>query len=237
MRLLLQDRSFTPEVDIKEAIRYLGYRKIAPDEDMLRDIEAAARETEQVATPRFVCAKFPLARSENVLTVADTPLVLEGKAIARHLQHADECVLMAATLGVGIDNLCRRYQAVSPLRALLIDACANSLIEDYCDRIQAAAGEEACREDEKLTWRFSPGYGDLPLTIHRTFLPLLDTGRKIGLTETAQHLLTPLKSVTAIMGIVPRTDKPLPKGCDTCAGRENCNYAQEGTGCGAERTN
>ena len=229
MKILLQNKVFTPKVNIKEAVRYLGYRKVMPDEEMLQGIESAARETEQAAAPRFVCAQFSLTRSGDMLSVADTSLQLQGKAIARHLKNANECLLMAATLGVDIDTLSRRYQTVSPLRALLVDACANSLIEDLCDRIQSAAEQETCDANQKLTWRFSPGYGDLPLTVHSAFLPLLDTGRKMGLYETQQHLLTPQKSVTAIMGIVPRTEHTPPKGCDACTERENCNYAQEGT--------
>lgn len=229
MKQLLQNVVFAPKVNMKEAIRYLGYRKAMPDEEMLDGIETTARETEQAAVPRFVCAQFSLSRDGDGLAITDTSLQLEGKAIARHLKNANECLLMAATLGVGIDALSRRYQTVSPLRALLLDACANSLIEDLCDQIQSAAEQEICGQSQKLTWRFSPGYGDLPLTVHSVFLPLLDTGRRMGLYETQQHLLTPQKSVTAIMGIVPREEKAQKKGCDVCDGRENCNYAQEGT--------
>lgn len=236
MRQLLQGKMFAPKVDIKEAVRYLGYRKVTPDDDMLRDITAAAREVEQAAVPRFVCAQFPLMQGDGVLSVADTTLVLEGKAIARHLKNSRQCVLMAATLGASIDALSRRYQAISPLRALLADACANALIEDYCDMVQAAAEQEACAADEKLTWRFSPGYGDLPLTVHRVFLPLLDAQRKIGLAETAQHLLTPQKSVTAIMGIVSRRSDMPAGGCAECTNRESCSYTQEDADACTERT-
>lgn len=236
MKQLLQNVVLKPKVNVKEAIRYLGYRKAMPDEEMLVGIESAARETEQVAMPRFVCARCALTREGDMLTVTGTSLRLEGKAIARHLKASCECVLMAATLGVGIDTLSRRYQTVSPLRALLVDACANALIEDLCDKIQAAAERETCNTHEKLTWRFSPGYGDLPLSVHSIFLPLFDTGRRMGLFETPEHLLTPQKSVTAIMGIVPRTEQISEKGCEACAGRENCNYAQEGADGDTQRT-
>ncbi|MFA9381727.1 MAG: vitamin B12 dependent-methionine synthase activation domain-containing protein, partial [Acetanaerobacterium sp.] len=224
MKLLLQNRDFSPQVDMKEAVRYLGYRKITPDDDMMRAIELAAHEAQETAIPRFVCAQFALSREGGVLSLADTQLVLEGKAITRHLRNAQHCILFAATLGTAVDMLSRRYQSVSPTRALLVDACANTLIEDLCDRVQAAAEAEVCGAKERLTWRFSPGYGDLPLTVHRKFLPLLDTQRRIGLTETEQHLLTPQKSVTAIMGIVPRTQEQTSGGCAVCEGRDNCSY-------------
>ena len=49
--------------------------------------------------------------------------------------------------------------------------------------------------------RFSPGYGDLPLSMQTDIFRVLDCPRKVGLTLNNSLLMSPSKSVTAIMGI------------------------------------
>ncbi|MCR5275107.1 MAG: Vitamin B12 dependent methionine synthase activation subunit, partial [Clostridiales bacterium] len=48
---------------------------------------------------------------------------------------------------------------------------------------------------------FSPGYGDLPIEVQKEFLPLLDAERRLGITLSDSYLMSPSKSVTAIIGI------------------------------------
>jgi cobalamin-dependent methionine synthase I len=55
--------------------------------------------------------------------------------------------------------------------------------------------------DETLTPRFSPGYGDFPLSYQRVLIDLLDAPRVLGVSVTPSDLLVPVKSVTAVVGI------------------------------------
>lgn len=94
-------------------------------------------------------------------------------------------------------------------RSLAMDALASAGIEQVCNR-----AEECFREqlpDTYFTWRFSPGYGDLPLSLQPEILRLLDLEKRLGLTVTAEHILIPRKSVTAIVGLA---DRPLKKGAE-----------------------
>ncbi len=51
-------------------------------------------------------------------------------------------------------------------------------------------------------WRFSPGYGDCPLSAQRSIVnSVLNATRLIGLTVTPTSLLIPTKSVTAVIGL------------------------------------
>ncbi len=195
-----------------------------PDDDMMRTILTVSGEVEAAATPRCVCARFELIREQDTPVLLGTAFALQGKAIGRHLTKADKCIVLAATLGVGVDTIVRRYQAASPHRALIADACANALIEDFCDQIQEAAKTATCGEAQMLTSRFSPGYSDMPLETHDWLLPLLDTNRKIGLFKTPQQLLTPMKSVTAFMGIVPRLENRNRSFCANCTENTRCQY-------------
>ena len=64
-----------------------------------------------------------------------------------------------------------------------------------------------------LTGRFSPGYGDCPLTLQQPFAIALDTVRGLGMAVTPENLLTPRKSVTAILGVADHPVTGARAGC------------------------
>ena len=81
-------------------------------------------------------------------------------------------------------------------------------------------------------FRFSPGYGDLPITLQNQLLDLLDAPRRVGLTASASHILIPRKSVTAILGV---SDRPVAQGarsCVSCPAWAGCQYQKAGGHCG-----
>ena len=56
-------------------------------------------------------------------------------------------------------------------------------------------------DNEKLTQRFSPGYGDLSMNTIEDIIAILNAQKRIGLSVTRSLMMTPIKSVTAILGI------------------------------------
>ena len=63
--------------------------------------------------------------------------------------------------------------------------------------------------------RFSPGYGDLPLQNQRAFFDALQCHKEIGLYLNESLLMSPTKSVTAIVGLGRGGDCG-PTGCAGC---------------------
>jgi len=147
--------------------------------------------------------------------LAGCDLFFKGQTIAKHLTGCDKVLLLAATLGDGPDKLIRLSQIDDMERAIVFDAMANVAIEQVCDQIEEAMHLQC--PDSYFTWRFSPGYGDFPIEVQSAFLTVLDAPRKIGLYATDSSLLTPGKSVTAVIGI---SDAELPKKKRSC---QNCN--------------
>ena len=79
----------------------------------------------------------------------------------------------------------------------MFDALATERIEALCD----VFCEDIEKEYGKTRPRFSAGYGDLPLELQREIFSVLDCPKSIGLTLTDSLLMSPSKSVTAIVGI------------------------------------
>ena len=59
-------------------------------------------------------------------------------------------------------------------------------------------------------------------------LPAVLIANGIGLCLTPDCLLTPRKSVTAILGTADHPVTGAPAGCATCHLRDNCSFRQKG---------
>ena len=71
--------------------------------------------------------------------------------------------------------------------------------------------------------RFSPGYGDFDIRYQKSIMRMLDCAKNIGLTMTDSYMMTPTKSVTAVIGASPVKERCPIAGCEACA-RTDCAY-------------
>lgn len=100
-------------------------------------------------------------------------LQVESLHLRRHLEGCTAVCLFAATLGPEVDRLLHRASVTDVSRAVMIQACAASLLEVYCDECCAAIAAQTAAEGLTLRPRFSPGYGDFPISCQRALLRAL----------------------------------------------------------------
>lgn len=74
--------------------------------------------------------------------------------------------------------------------------------------------------------RFSPGYGDWQLEDQQKILQLLNCEKKIGLTLTDGYMLTPVKSVTAVIGLSVDAAACHTNKCRECT-NSGCEFRKE----------
>lgn len=213
------------QLDTRTALRYLGAAGWTPDEATVQLLARAESVLRAAATPRGIWRPLPL----SVL-----PLDTAGTDLARHLKGCTGMVLMAATLGSGVDAALRRLCLQDIALGTVADAVASVLLEQVCDSFEAEIRRQVTGTDRYMTGRYSPGYGDCPLTLQRDLCLALDTVRGIGLCLTPDCLMTPRKSVTAILGTADHPVTGARAGCATCALREKCAYRKKGTTCATE---
>ncbi|MBO5364565.1 MAG: methionine synthase [Clostridia bacterium] len=215
-----------------EILRYLGYHGQEIDSQTLDLLDTCMKAMADSVKPRFCYRIFPLEHGDTVF-LPECDLQLPGDAIKKHLQGCRKCALLAATLGIEADNLIRISEAESMTRAVMLDACATELAEQLCDHAELEIGAIAARDGCGLTTRFSPGYGDLPMTLQSRISEILDTSRKIGLTITEQFLMIPRKSVTAILGFTQAQDSNKKNhDCSCCSMNGHCQFQKEDSACG-----
>ena len=146
---------------------------------------------------------------------------------------AAAAAILVCTMGAAFERM-QRMKRSDALTALMLDACGSVLVEEGCD--QAASALARKHPHAFLTDRFSPGYGDLPLTLQPALLASADAFRRLGVQATESCMLIPQKTVTAIIGL---SDQPQPariRGCGYCALHARCPYAHSG-GCAPTENN
>lgn len=212
-------------MNVKETLRYLGYKGNQPDGQTLELVEECWQELEESVVKRVYFQEFPLSFSENGLIDMGC-LQTESRALGKNLKDCQKVVLFAATLGVQADNLLRRYSRLQMSKAVVMQAAAAAMLEDYCDEINEKVRKDYEKQGYMLRPRFSPGYGDFPLQCQPALLKALDVGKRVGITLTDSLLMMPSKSVTAVIGISPIGQKQDSKGCKLCDKTE-CLYRRE----------
>ncbi len=225
------------------------------EQELLQQIEQAAKKVETAASARYFYAVFPLKppaesgqnpdqktdgisggntdreNAQEKIHLAGTSLTLTGRDICSLLRECSSCILLALTLGASLDRLLRRAQISSMADAFLLDLCASNAAEELCDAVNRTLEEEFERRGSFLTDRFSPGYGDLSIGLQGEICRVLQTEKRIGLTANSSSILIPSKSITAIIGIA---DRPQPKkisGCRNCRMKETCGFRKAGKTC------
>lgn len=224
---------FKLAINKEEVLRYLGYKGQDIDENIMEMIEECRKEIKKIITPRVIYKYKDIDIKEYGVEVLNTNLILTGNDIKNHLKNSRECVLMAVTLGNDIEKKTRLYEKTNLTKALILDAYATTAVEEVCDSIEETVKEYVKAKGMDITFRYSPGYGDLPLGVQNSFLRVLEAQKLIGLTVSENNLLFPRKSVTAIIGIVNKDIKNKKKSCKECSNYKYCNFRREGESCGA----
>lgn len=206
-------------INYNEAIRYLGDSRVQMNSQMESLITQCEDLIIKAATPRYIYKEIPLENS---------PLLV-GNDIKNHLKDCTSSIIIAATLGADIDKIIRTYQVSDMAKAVVLDSMASVAIEQVCTEIDEILAKEF--SPYNLTWRFSPGYGDYPIELQKEYINLLDAPRKIGLCLSESLMLTPTKSVTAILGLSNEPIEKKRKSCAICNLNKTCKFRKAGTRC------
>ncbi len=148
-------------------------------------------------TVQYRCAyiRIPVDLSEENHCRFDFACI-ESKHLYRNLQGCREVFVMAVTTGIGVDRLLARLNVTSQAEHFVTDGLSSAAVESFCDSVS-----DKLRQGLHCANRFSPGYGDVPLKVQEPLLNRLCARETLGITLNQAYLMTPVKSITAIMGI------------------------------------
>jgi hypothetical protein len=180
-------------VDRGEVLRYMAAKD--PNDEILRVIDECIAETEAALSPGLCYEEYDVFVNGDEVDFG--AFKVRSRDLAKNLRGCRRAVIFAATLGLGVDRLISRYKTISPIKSLCISAVGServeALCEVFCDKLREEYG---C-----VRPRYSAGYGDLSLELQRDVFRTLDCTKSIGVSLSESLLMTPVKSVTAIVGV------------------------------------
>ena len=185
-----------PPLRRKEILRYIGCKE--ENEQTAALVDEALDLCGEVFTPRVCFAEFEISRNEDTLDLGFAKT--QSRDLAKNLCGCEKAVIFCATVGHGIDRLIARHSRLSPSMALCFQGIGAEAIEVTCNELCALL-EREYGENHTLCNRFSAGYGDLPLDIQKDIFRALGCEKRIGVTLNKSLLMSPTKSVSAIIGI------------------------------------
>ncbi len=212
------------KIEENEVLRYLGYKKSAPEPHVMEKVKDVIQEVAGALSPRACCMMLPICAKNG--QVEFDSFSVTSSALSKNLTGCNHALLFAATVGAEVDRIVHRYASLSPSSAVIAQAAGAAAIESFCDLLVARVGEKLKKEALFLRPRFSPGYGDFDLNHQQDFFRLLEVSRRIGVSLTEGGLMTPTKSVTAVAGIDSHDTHCEKRGCEVCDKRLECSYSR-----------
>lgn len=186
-----------PPISEREVLRYMGARDVT--DEVRTMLHAVLDEAGNCFSGRVCMMECSVLIAGNRVDLGFCSV--ESRDLAKALAGCRSAMVFAATVGMEIDRLIARYQRQSPARALVLQALGAERVEALCDLLCKTRAEEYASRGISLRPRFSAGYGDLPLSFQRDIFRALDCPKHIGLTLNDSLLMSPTKSVTAIVGL------------------------------------
>lgn len=221
------------KTDLNEVLRYLG---MDFSEENEKQVFVIASELEKRTEPAFVWKAFDLQKDteRRVVCLAgngqgNSLFTLAGETAFQMLEDCEKAAVLVCTLGFAFERMLAFEQARDMSRAVILDACGSAYVEAGCNEAETEIASSF--PGHYLSDRFSPGYGDLNLSLQKELLSITGAEKRLGIHLSDTMLMTPAKTVTAIVGISNTPQRAKIRGCRFCSLKENCTYRKAGTSC------
>lgn len=182
----------------------LGYRKTTTilDDDYKKTLMENINKGLMLCNTKGVFGTFKIEKRDEESVELDNGVVLKSKSLSKLLSNSMDVVLMASTVGKEIvDRIVDEINNNNASFGVVLDAVASETADAALDWMVDFINKMIRREGKKLTkMRYSPGYGDLPLSNQKLIYDVLNLER-LGISITERFMLVPEKSVIAIAGV------------------------------------
>lgn len=181
------------KINKKEVLKYLKITKSDPVTDAL--VDECIKDICNIASPRAVYLETNVEFLDDDVVNFDF-MTIKSHSLTINMKKCKRAYIFAATLGIEVDRKIEKYSKILQSKSAVYHAVGSAMIESFCNYVN-----DTLVDNQKSTRRFSPGYGDLSLDCQKSILTALDAERKIGIILGESLLMSPSKSVTAIIGL------------------------------------
>jgi hypothetical protein len=194
-----------PEIlfPMKEIYRRIGMPQEAVEEHagVAVTFDEALILAKPLVHPKGIYRISKIGRTGSVLRF-ENDFIIDSPKVIRLLKESEMAVFFMTTIGSGLEALSAWYAEKGDMTlAFMLDAIASETADAAADALHRhVIRQEAKERGYRITPRFSPGYGDWPVTVQPEMLKITGGGR-IGISVTETCLMIPRKSVSAVFGL------------------------------------
>ncbi len=202
-RLIRLDRIENFEINKKAVWGLLGYRikSTVVSSRVKKIVDECFQEAESLISPRGTYIIRKIKSKNSLIELENTGLTLKGESMKKLLRDSFAVILIAVTIGPGIDEKIREETEAGRIeRALIFDVIGSEAVEAVANALNHLLDTQARHIRAFLTMRFSPGYGDLPLDFQKELYRELKLD-ELGIQINEKNLLYPQKTITAVIGV------------------------------------
>jgi len=202
-------------IDRKEIYLSLGYGNTIPDSITSATIESIIGEATVICHPKAEVMFYPCQLKGNHLKVNEVEMHL-GKIIATYLQDTSEVAVFVATAGNDFDTYLHTIKASGDIyMEFLADAVGSEIAEATVRLVSRSIETIASERGLYITLSYSPGYCGWHLREQPKLFSLLPE-HSCGIKLNDSCLMSPVKSVSGIIGLSYRSDIQVPYSCEIC---------------------
>ena len=145
------------------------------------------------------------SKDEELITFKKSSFLIKSKQVVKMLNGSDLVIVFMVTIGPlleqEVDKLMNQGEMT---RGVILDAIGSETADAVAEELHKVMLKQMAEEQGfSVTPRFSPGYGDWPVTVQKDLLELC-SGELIGISVNESSLMIPRKSVSAVFGWVKK---------------------------------
>ncbi|MCB4791222.1 MAG: hypothetical protein LHV68_04975 [Elusimicrobia bacterium] len=189
------------EIPYNKVLARIGFAhgKTKLDNNAKQSINEALELAIKLITPKQVISSSKISLINNAIIALEPGLEIISSKIYELLKDCSTAYGFAVTIGPGLEEKRNKYiNEKEPSRALILDAIGSVIAEELAEITNKQINNE--HKKNKMTKRFSPGYGDWALSGQKDFLLWLGA-EQIGIKLNPNFQMLPEKSVSAILGM------------------------------------
>ncbi len=191
------------------------------------DWEAALADARELIEPAAVWQAFPIREFRHERLVLADGTKIGGGPVAMVVAGATDLVVGVCTIGNAISRrISEQLNGDRRLRAMFLDDLGSWAVDQVRQQLCRQIESEAVARAWHASASLSPGESEWSVDEQAVIFSILEAGA-IGVTLNESMVMSPVKSLSLIVGIGPRAlGVEGASNCDFCTIRERCNYRQ-----------
>ena len=190
----------------------IGYGKVQPEDEIMAAVDVLMAEVASFVQPSCTFGLYD-GRLTGSSVILDQHILETGYTIAGLLKGSERFCLFTATAGTSFQYFQDEVKKKGDIfQTFILDTIGTCIAEKAGDRMEKLLEKEI--NGYRHTHRFSPGYCGWSLTEQKQLFDLLG-GNPSGITLSESCLMTPVKSISGIIGIGKEVNEKQ-YGCNFC---------------------